>query len=638
MAILPASLARVPNLLRSNVALSTIAKTQQDLLDVQNQISTGKRVNSPSDDPGAAAIIQQLQKTLEQRQGYAENLRQANSQLSEVDSTLSDVTDLLQQAQTIASANVGSDVSADQRASAAEVVKSLYSQMLDLGNKQFNGVYLFAGDKSTAAPFVNNNGSVQFVGSETVLQNQYDENTVLPFMVNGAQIFGATTARITGSTGLAPALTPTTRLIDLTGASGNGIHPGAIRIGNGTTTADVDLSSADTIQDVASAINAAGLAGVSATVTASGLQLSGGGNISVADLGGGTTAADLGILTPTGQGAGVAINGQPLGAKVTPLTALSSLNGGAGLDPAGLTITNGSSTAAISLAGANTVEDLLNRINGANVGVRASINGAGTGIDLVDLDQGGALAVSENGGNTAAQLGLRTLTAATPVSKLNGGVGVRTVAGPDFQITRRDGTTFSVDLNNPTTMQDVIDTINAADGGAGVTASLSSAGTGIVLTDTTGGSGALAVTPLNASLAAGDLGLTTAATASGNTLTSGALGATPASGVFANLAKLGDALAANDQAGITAAAQGLKADYDRVVVSRGTAGARVQELTSRQSRMDDENLATKSMLSDLQDTDFTTAVTRFQQLQTQLQANYQATAQIMHLSLMDFLG
>jgi flagellar hook-associated protein 3 FlgL len=177
MAIPPISLARVSNLLRSDTALATIAKTQQDLLDVQNQISTGKRVSVPSDDPGAAAIIQQLQKTLEQRQGYAENLRQANSQMGEVDSTLGDLTDLLQQAQTIASANVGSDVTADQRASAAQLVQGLYSQILDIANKQFNGAYLFGGDKSTAQPFIEQGGSVRFVGSDQVLQNQYDENT-----------------------------------------------------------------------------------------------------------------------------------------------------------------------------------------------------------------------------------------------------------------------------------------------------------------------------------------------------------------------------------------------------------------------------------------------------------------------------
>src|SRR5256885_2472084 len=95
MAILPLQLARVSNLLRTNVANGSISRTQQELLDVQNELSSGKRLNAPSDDPGASAIAQQLRKTLEQRESYATNIKQANDQLSEVDSTLGDLNDLM---------------------------------------------------------------------------------------------------------------------------------------------------------------------------------------------------------------------------------------------------------------------------------------------------------------------------------------------------------------------------------------------------------------------------------------------------------------------------------------------------------------------------------------------------------------
>ena len=67
MAIVPVQLARVSNLLRSSVSQGQITRTQRNLLDVQNQLSTGKRIIAPSDDPGDAAVTQQLQKLLEQR-------------------------------------------------------------------------------------------------------------------------------------------------------------------------------------------------------------------------------------------------------------------------------------------------------------------------------------------------------------------------------------------------------------------------------------------------------------------------------------------------------------------------------------------------------------------------------------------
>jgi len=636
MSILPTGLSRVSNLLQSSVSLNAIDNTQQQLLTMENELSTGKQVNQPSDNPSSAAIIQQLNQTLADRQSFSTNLDSANSQLGEVDNSLGSLNDLLQQAQSIASQNVGSTATASQRQSAAEVVQSIISQALSLGNTQFDGVYIFGGDKSNQPPFSQDNGAITFVGSATVLQNDVDTNTLEPFTANGAQIFGALSSQQTGATNLDPAATANTRLIDLNGATGNGVTLGSISISNGTTSAVVDLSHADTIGDVVNAINAAGLSGVTASIGTDGLVLSGGGNISVNEVGGGTTAADLGILTPTGGGAGATITGQDLQAKVTPLTTLSSLRGGTGIDLSGLTITNGTTTTNISFAGLSTVQDVINAINGSSAGVTAQINSAGTGIDIVNPVQGNSMSISENGGTTATELGLRTMTPSTPLSSLNGGKGVGTVAGADLQITRRDGSTFQVNLSGATTVQDVINDINTADAGGGVMASFSTTSNGIVLTDSTGGAGTLSVSSINASTAAQDLGLT--GTAVGNTLTGSDVNPVEPTGIFSDLQALQQALENNDSDGITAAAQSLQNDYTRVSVARGVNGAQMQEVQNRQSQISTENTATQSFLSDLQDTDYTTAVTRFQDLQTALQANYQVTADIGSLSLLNFLA
>ena len=69
-------------------------------------------------------------------------------------------------------------------------------------------------------------------------------------------------------------------------------------------------------------------------------------------------------------------------------------------------------------------------------------------------------------------------------------------------------------------------------------------------------------------------------------------------------------LHASDTQAMTEAAEGLKADLDNIVRIRGETGARVQELESRQNRLEDENLATKSLLSNLQDVDMTEAIAR----------------------------
>ena len=92
-----------------------------------------------------------------------------------------------------------------------------------------------------------------------------------------------------------------------------------------------------------------------------------------------------------------------------------------------------------------------------------------------------------------------------------------------------------------------------------------------------------------------------------------------------NLTALRNALRGNDAQAITAAAEGLQDDYDRVVQIRGRP-AQVQEIESRQQPMDDQNVATQSLLSSIEDTDFTEAIGRFQTLQTTLQASLQTSA------------
>jgi flagellar hook-associated protein 3 FlgL len=279
---------------------------------------------------------------------------------------------------------------------------------------------------------------------------------------------------------------------------------------------------------------------------------------------------------------------------------------------------------------------MINAINNSGTHVRAEINAAGTGINILNPTQGTNLSIAENGGTTATDLGVRSFNPTSPLTELNLGKGVRTADGDDMIITRSDGTTFNVEVTGALTVQDVIDRINTADAGGGVTASFATTGNGIVLTDTAGGGGTMSVAAANFSDAAKDLGLFKPAV--GNVITGDDVDPVKATGVFSNLSNLLKSLQASDQQAITDAAAGLKADLESVVRVRGQTGARVQELESRQNRLEDENLATKSLLSNLEEVDMTEAISRFQTLQTALQASMQTMAKVMNLSLLDFLG
>jgi flagellar hook-associated protein 3 FlgL len=301
MAILPAQLARVSNSLRTSMAQQTIARTQHSLLRVQQELATGKRLNVPSDHPGDAAIVQQLHKTLEQREAFATNLRQGITHLSEAELALADLGDLLLEAQRIASANVGSDVTPEQRQAAGQLVQGLYQQALSLVNRQAGGVYLFGGDRSTQPPFVESDGAVRFVGSSTLLGNHVDHGTVLPFMVDGAAALNVLSARIEGAA-VGQGLTGLTPLSQLNG--GAGIDPSGFVMTNGPQSATVDLSGVTTVEGLLNAINGAGV-GVRAAINASGsgivlMNEMSGWELSISE-NGGATADELGVLAAAGS-------------------------------------------------------------------------------------------------------------------------------------------------------------------------------------------------------------------------------------------------------------------------------------------------------------------------------------------------
>jgi flagellar hook-associated protein 3 FlgL len=214
--------------------------------------------------------------------------------------------------------------------------------------------------------------------------------------------------------------------------------------------------------------------------------------------------------------------------------------GGAAFDQAsGIQIVNGGQTYTVNFSGSQTVEDLLNKINGAGASVVAEINQAGTGINVQSRLSGSDFSIGENGGQTATQLGIRTFNTNTALSDLNYGQGVQHVAGGDFTIQRRDGVSFTVDISSAKTLGDVLNLINNnatnTAGGVPVHAQLNSFGNGIELVDDDPSiASTLSVSSLGGSPAAAELGLTPINAGTSKPPISGAIASADVVGTGAN--------------------------------------------------------------------------------------------------------
>jgi flagellar hook-associated protein 3 FlgL len=70
---------------------------------------------------------------------------------------------------------------------------------------------------------------------------------------------------------------------------------------------------------------------------------------------------------------------------------------------------------------------------------------------------------------------------------------------------------------------------------------------------------------------------------------------------------------------------------------RGVNGAHLKDVQDRQNSIQNQQIALKSMISQLQDADYASTITKFQTLQTALQATLMTAAKTMNLSLLNFL-
>lgn len=644
MAVSPINIFRVTSNLRTSAVLDSLRQNEVDVFRAQTRIATNRSFVKPSDDPVSAARAATLDQSLARQNQFVRNIEHADAMLTATDDTISEINSLLIEARGIASQNVSNLTSADERYAEAELIAGIRQQLIAVGNRQFDGRYIFAGRDTQQRPFIDALGGVAYLGDTGEIVARVEEGTVVGINVPGNELFGALSSRIAGSADLTPILTDDVRLTELGGATRQGVRRGNLVFNEagGAGRFTVDLSDADTIGDVVTRINAAAAAagsGLTATLSDNGLTITPGADVTITDTSNGVVAADLGILTK--QPTGGTIAGADLGVRLTRLTPIEALAGGHGIDlTGGLVITNGPETVAIDLSDARTVQDVINTINNAGVFVFARINDAGMGIDLFNQVSGTSLSIGENGGTTAAELGVRTLDRATPLASLNLGRGVTRQPGQtDVVITAGDGGSFEVDLDGAATVGDAIDMINAAAEAAGVSveASLTTTGNGIRLVDGSGGSGVLTVGRANLSAAADDLGLLGSTADGSHEMVGGDMNPMRTDGILDALVQLEEALRADDTQGISLSASRIEELSENVVRTHGRVGAKAASIKTHLDTMKDATITTTLLLSQVEDLDLAAAITELQAAQVQLQADLQTSSQLLSVSLLDFL-
>ena len=391
---------RVTSQTQQRNALNNIFRITENMFNAQKEITSGKKIHKPSDDPSGMRDTLALRTNIKQIKQFDRNINSNQLFLSRGESALDSIGVSLSRAKELSMVELGGLSTSETRGYAKTELDNIISKVLQDANTKVKNMYIFSGTDVNTTPFEVSASGAVYKGNSDNLMVQIEEDINVKVNIPGSEVLG---------TDLNPDLNTSTNVSDLNG--GTGITAGSFSITDRAgTSGTVTITSSMTLANVITAIG-----NVSSNLTAS-INSSGNGitirdtssvitnSLTVSEVDGGRTALSLGIVgTKDGN-----IEGMDLNAALSTNTKISELNGGDGLTLGDIKIINGAASSAVSLNSATTIGGVIDLINAAASGtVTASIDSAGTSLQVVS-NNSSTIAVVNNVGTdtTAEELGI----------------------------------------------------------------------------------------------------------------------------------------------------------------------------------------------------------------------------------------
>jgi flagellar hook-associated protein 3 FlgL len=161
-----------------HAALTSLLSQQSVLSKTQTQIASGKRVQTPADDPVAAVHIMELQRSLAESEQFEQNATMAKNRLTLEEQALADANTLMQRVRELTIQGSNAPVDPASRRMLAQEVRGHVKELMDIANRRdANGEYLFSGYATQTQPFASSGGAIGYFGDQgnRVLQIGQDQ-------------------------------------------------------------------------------------------------------------------------------------------------------------------------------------------------------------------------------------------------------------------------------------------------------------------------------------------------------------------------------------------------------------------------------------------------------------------------------
>lgn len=167
-----------------------LASTSDSMLQANQVISSGKRINRLSDDPVGQVSVMSLRSSLENLEQMERNINVGRSWLNAGETAMSQIQDILTDTKVLCIEMANATQNASTRAIAAEEVEGSLEQILSLANTQVDGRYIFSGTTTDTAPYSSSSGYV-YGGNDTEFEVNIAKGINVAVGRVGTDVFGS---------------------------------------------------------------------------------------------------------------------------------------------------------------------------------------------------------------------------------------------------------------------------------------------------------------------------------------------------------------------------------------------------------------------------------------------------------------
>ena len=204
---------RISSIQAFNNGVNGLGRNYSNVIRTQEQISSGNRILTPADDPVASVRLLQLEQQQAILGQYKENLTAAKNSLTQEETTITSVVNVLQRIRELAVQAGGGALSGNDRRSIAKELSEREGELLNLMNsRNARGEYLFSGFLGKTEPFLRNpDGTYSYQGDEGLRSLQVAGSSNVAINDNGKRLFEdvANANRIINGLGVNNAALPT---------------------------------------------------------------------------------------------------------------------------------------------------------------------------------------------------------------------------------------------------------------------------------------------------------------------------------------------------------------------------------------------------------------------------------------------